>query len=96
MISLQIYEIFPNGKYTLYDKEGKSVEAVYDTDYESDNGLDEDEEGYACECARQNGGALSGFRGFPRELCFCVRLPNRVVVVDNNINYYCIGCVYAR
>lgn len=35
-----------NGKYTLYDNEGKSVEAVYDTDYESDNGLDEDEEGY--------------------------------------------------
>lgn len=37
---------FTNGKYTLYDKEGKSVEVVYDTDYESDNGLDEDEEGY--------------------------------------------------
>ena len=37
---------FSNGKYTLYDNEGKSVEAVYDTDYESDNGLDEDEEGY--------------------------------------------------
>lgn len=35
---------FSNGKYTLYDNEGKSVEAVYDTDYESDNGLDEDEE----------------------------------------------------
>ena len=35
-----------NGKYTLYDHEGRSVEAVYDTDYESDNGLDEDEEGY--------------------------------------------------
>lgn len=35
-----------NGKYTLYDNEGKFVEAVYDTDYESDNGLDEDEEGY--------------------------------------------------
>ena len=35
-----------NGKYVLYDNAGKSVEAVYDTDYESDNGLDEDEEGY--------------------------------------------------
>ncbi len=35
-----------NGKYTLYDNEGRSVEAVYDTDYESDNGLDVDEEGY--------------------------------------------------
>ncbi|MCF0229739.1 MAG: hypothetical protein HUJ76_08640 [Parasporobacterium sp.] len=35
-----------NGKYTLFDNMGKSVEAVYDTDYESDNGLDEDEEGY--------------------------------------------------
>lgn len=35
-----------NGKYTLYDNKGKFVEAVYDTDYESDNGLDEDEEGY--------------------------------------------------
>lgn len=34
------------GKYTLFDKDGKSVDAVYDTDYESDNGLDEDEEGY--------------------------------------------------
>lgn len=35
-----------NGRYTLYDNEGKSVDAVYDTDYESDNGLDDDEEGY--------------------------------------------------
>ena len=35
-----------NGKYVLYDNTGKSVEAVYDTDYESDNGLDEDEECY--------------------------------------------------
>ena len=35
-----------NGKYVLYDNSGKSVEAVYDTDYESDNGLEEDEEGY--------------------------------------------------
>lgn len=35
-----------NGKYVLYDNAGKSVEAVYDTDYESDNGLEEDEEGY--------------------------------------------------
>ena len=37
---------FSNGKYTLYDKDGKSVEAVFDTDYESDNGLDEEEEGF--------------------------------------------------
>ena len=36
----------PDGKYVLYDNSGRSVEAVYDTDYESDNGLDEDEEGY--------------------------------------------------
>ena len=34
------------GKYLLYDNTGQSVEAVYDTDYESDNGLDENEEGY--------------------------------------------------
>ena len=26
-----------------------------------------DEAGFACECARRNGGALIGFRGFPRE-----------------------------
>ncbi len=37
---------FANGKYTLYDKEGKRTEAVYYTDYESDNGLAKDEEGY--------------------------------------------------
>lgn len=37
---------YVNGKYKLYDKEGKFVEAVYDTDYESDNGLDEDKDGY--------------------------------------------------
>ena len=43
---LQFTHSHINGKYTLYDNEGKSVEAVYDTDYESDNGLDEDEEGY--------------------------------------------------
>lgn len=36
----------PNSKYTLFDNAGKSVEALYNTDYESDNGLDEDEEGY--------------------------------------------------
>ena len=36
-----------NGKYVLYDNTGKSVEAVYDTDYESDNGLEEYEE-YQC------------------------------------------------
>lgn len=35
-----------NGKYTLFDNNGNSAEAVYDTDYESDNGLEEDEEGY--------------------------------------------------
>lgn len=37
---------FTDGKYTLYDNEGKRVEAVFDTDYESDNGIDEEEEGY--------------------------------------------------
>lgn len=35
-----------NGKYTLFDNTGKSIEVVYDTDYESDNGLEEDEEGF--------------------------------------------------
>ena len=35
-----------NGKYQLYDNNDRFVIAVYDTDYESDNGLDEDEEGY--------------------------------------------------
>lgn len=45
-ILLQHTHAYANGKYVLYDNTGKSVEAVYDTDYESDNGLDEDEEGY--------------------------------------------------
>ena len=36
----------PNSKYILYDNLERSVEAVYDTDYESDNGLDEDEDSY--------------------------------------------------
>ena len=34
------------GAYCLFDNKGKCVEALYDTDYESDNGMDEDEEGY--------------------------------------------------
>jgi hypothetical protein len=34
------------GTYCLYDNEGQFIEAVYDTDYESDNGMDEDEDGY--------------------------------------------------
>ncbi len=51
--NLEMYEILlkyahshVNGKYTFYDSQGKSVDAVYDTDYESDNGLELDEEGY--------------------------------------------------
>ena len=36
----------PNGRYILLDNDGEQVEAMYDTDYESDNGLDENEEGY--------------------------------------------------
>lgn len=35
-----------NGKYVLYDNNERFVEVVYDTDYESDNGLDEDEKEY--------------------------------------------------
>lgn len=35
-----------NGRYTLFDNENKSVEVFYDTDYESDNGLDVDDERY--------------------------------------------------
>ena len=35
-----------DGKYVFYDNSGMSVEAVYDTDYESDNGLEEDEDRY--------------------------------------------------
>ena len=35
-----------NSKYLLYDKEGKYMEATYDTDFESDNGLEENEAGY--------------------------------------------------
>ncbi len=37
---------YPMGKYELYDNEAHFVEAVYDTDYESDNGLDENDDGY--------------------------------------------------
>lgn len=36
----------PTGEYELFDNTGCSVRAVYDTDYESDNGLDEDDEDY--------------------------------------------------
>ena len=36
----------PGSKYLLYDNEGRYVEATYDTDFESDNGLEEDEDGY--------------------------------------------------
>lgn len=35
-----------NGIYRLYDNNGNYVDAYYDTDFESDNGLEEDEEGY--------------------------------------------------
>ena len=35
-----------SSKYLLYDNSGKHVETTYDTDYESDNGLEEDEDGY--------------------------------------------------
>lgn len=34
----------PWGRYELFDNNGNSVRAFYDTDYESDNGLEEDEE----------------------------------------------------
>ena len=30
----------PNGVYLLFDEKGASIEAVYDTDYETDNGLE--------------------------------------------------------
>lgn len=36
----------PQGVYFLYDYELKYIEATYDTDYESDNGLEDDEEGF--------------------------------------------------
>lgn len=36
----------PTGEYELFDNTGRSVKAVYDTDYESDNGLDDDDDGY--------------------------------------------------
>ena len=45
-IMLENVHLNENGLYELFDNNGRSVEAVYDTDYESDNGLDEDEEGY--------------------------------------------------
>lgn len=45
-ILLHYVHTYKNSKYVLYDNNGKFVEVVYDTDYESDNGLDEDEEGY--------------------------------------------------
>ena len=32
---LQFTHSHINGKYTLYDNEGKSVEAVYDTDFDN-------------------------------------------------------------
>lgn len=35
-----------NALYVLYDNNNQCVEAVYETDYESDNGLEEGEEGY--------------------------------------------------
>lgn len=35
-----------SGSYRLYDNNGNYVDAYYDTDFESDNGLEEDEEGY--------------------------------------------------
>ena len=35
-----------NGVYRLYDKNGNYVDAYYDTDFESDNGLDDGEDGY--------------------------------------------------
>ena len=35
-----------NGVYRLYDNQNNYVDAYYDTDFESDNGLDEDEDGY--------------------------------------------------
>lgn len=35
-----------DGIYRLYDNKGNYVDAYYDTDFESDNGLEEDQEGY--------------------------------------------------
>lgn len=35
-----------NGVYTLYDINNNYIEAFYETDYESDNGLDEDDNRY--------------------------------------------------
>ena len=34
------------GKYTLYANDGGFIEAYYDTDFETDNGLEVNEDGY--------------------------------------------------
>ena len=43
---LQHVHTHENSTYKLFDNNNHYVEALYDTDYESDNGLDEDEEGF--------------------------------------------------
>lgn len=36
----------PNGTYEFFDITGSSIKASYDTDYETDNGLEPDDENY--------------------------------------------------
>ena len=43
---LRYFHQHPTSIYQLILKDGRMIKASYDTDYESDNGLEDDEEGY--------------------------------------------------